>query len=103
MRPTFDPSAGGKAECEDGGASSRWRKAEFGPGRATLEWFAHGGAGVSATPRESPNSIPLDESLSRGAAKCLAITAYSNAQGRQSRAPSVAAMYELVDGQCRRK
>jgi hypothetical protein len=98
MRATHPP---GKCE-EDGGSSSRWTPATFGPGPALLQWSYQGGELASAAPNiGKQRSIRLDKRWSEGHAKCLAITIVLEELGTPASVPRVQTIGDFVGGVCR--
>ena len=98
MRATHPP---GKCK-EDGGNSSRWATATFGPGPALLQWVYQGGELEAATPNiGKQRSIRLDKRWSEGRGRCLAVTIVLEELGTPASVPRVEPLFELEDGVCR--
>lgn len=101
MRPTFDPTAHeGGGECSDGGRTGRWKPATFGPGSTRLQFIYEGSEESLQAARGKVQPAILPVRWSRGDAKCLAVTVYLGPNGWQAQAPTVRALYDLVEGSC---
>ena len=102
MRPTFDPAArDGAGECADGGASSRWVTATFGPGKSRLEFITESSDEVFRPAKGTVQSHNLLDRWSKGTPKCLAVTVFIGQGGWQAQAPRLAKLYDLADGRCK--
>ena len=101
MKPTRDPTAnGGLGECADGGRTTRWDNATFGPGTTLMQFIYEGSEEALQGARNKIQKAQLPAHLSTSAPKCLAITVYLGVGGLQAQAARVEPLYDLVNGTC---
>ena len=96
MRATSAPG-----KCSDGGKSSRWISATFGPGPSTLQWVYQGGKLEGAKPNIGKvRTIRLPERWSSGAGGCLGITIVLDDFGTPAQVPTIKRLYGFDGGSC---
>ncbi len=97
MRATHAPG-----KCLDGGKSSRWITATFGPGPSTLQWVYQGGKLESAKPNIGKvRTIKLPDRWSKGSGGCLGITVVLDDFGTPAQVPSIKRLYGYGAGGCK--